>query len=186
MAAEGPGASSIGHSTLEPTAGIQNNRTLPHFVSKFSSSCRKKKKNISSLVPHWKNDSSSHLRFDIYEDLPLSCVGFVEFHKGVDNAGEVGIFYSFSVKINTQRGSGSTHSPVQQQLHVTHASFCSLPALKFRVVDFTEFLLAGVGYSVSQKFNEIQSGFKTLFKRHVNVIQAAATDYRLTQMRKSN
>lgn len=140
---------------------------------------------MPSVVPHWENDSSSHLRFDIYEDLPPSCVGFVEFHKGVDNIGKVGVFYSFSGNINTQRRSGVTHSPVLH-LHVTRACFCSLPALKFRVVDFTEFLLAGFGYSVSQKFNEVQSGFKAVFERHVDVLEAAATDCRLTPMRKSN
>ncbi len=50
--------------------------------------------------PIKRKDSKSYLRFDIDEDLPLSGVGFVEFPKGIDNTGEVWVFYSFSVKMN--------------------------------------------------------------------------------------
>lgn len=43
---------------------------------------------------------SSYLRFDIYEDILLFNVSFVEFPKRVDDAGEVGVAYSSSVTTN--------------------------------------------------------------------------------------
>lgn len=60
---------------------------------------------------------------------------------------------------------------------------CSLPAPEFGVVDVFKFPFADAGYPVSQKFNEVQSGFKRVFKRrHVEVLlQAAVTDCRLTE-----
>lgn len=67
---------------------------------------------------------------------------------------------------------------------VGHTVFkCSLPAPEFGVVDVFKFLFADAGYPVSQKFNEVQSGFKRVFKRrHVEVLlQAAVTDCRLTE-----
>lgn len=45
----------------------------------------------------------------------------------------------------------------------------ALPALKLRVVYVSQLLLAARGRSVSQEFNEVQSGFKRLLqgRRHV-------------------
>ena len=59
--------------------------------------------NTSCHVPtgEW-NDSSSYLRFDIYEELPLFYVGFVEFCKCKYNIGETRVPSSFSVDINRQ------------------------------------------------------------------------------------
>lgn len=68
--------------------------------------------------------------------------------------------------------------------HMGHTVFkCSLPAPEFGVIDVFKFLFADAGYPVSQKFNEVQSGFKRVFKRrHVDVLlQAAVTDCRLTE-----
>ncbi len=76
------------------------------------------------------------------------------------------------------------HTHIHRSTYVTHAGICSSPALKFRVVDVTEFLLAGVGCSVSEKFNEIQSGIITVCQRHVGECQRAATDCQLTYARK--
>lgn len=100
-----------------------------------------KAKPMDSQLP-----SSSYLGFGIYEDFPLSYLGFVEFHKGVKNTGKARVFYSFSVDINIQTGSDIEviYSTQHAQLHLTPACFCSLPALKFRVIDVTKFLLAGV------------------------------------------
>lgn len=78
------------------------------------------------------------------------------------------------------------HTEPVSQMHAQTLVDCCLPALKFIVVDVSKFLFAVVGYPVSQKFNEVQSGFKRINKRrHVDVLQAAVVaDYRLTERRK--
>ena len=48
-----------------------------------------------------RNGNSPYLRFDIYEYLPPSCVGFVEFQERKDDTGELRVFQSHSVDINT-------------------------------------------------------------------------------------
>lgn len=109
----------------------------------------------------------SYLRFDIYVDFPLLYVDFVEFQESINNIGKARISYSLSVNRHTQTES-KLWELYTQHLWRTHLCPCSSPALKFRVVYFTKFLFISVGYPVSQKFNEVQSGFKRVDnRRHV-------------------
>lgn len=104
--AEGPGASSTDHSTLEPTAEIKKrtSHVLILFLCFLPSLSRFQLQeitcNTSCHVPTGGNDSSSYLRFDIYEELLLFYVGFVEFRKCKHNTGETRVLSSFSVNIN--------------------------------------------------------------------------------------
>lgn len=95
VAAEGPEASSIGHNKLETTAAIESITSLhvTHLVFL-------KKQNMASLFPRHRNSNSSYLRFDIYEDLSLFYVRFLEFQKGIDNSGKLWVVYSYSVNVN--------------------------------------------------------------------------------------
>lgn len=104
-----------------------------------------------------RNGNSPYLRFDIYKNLPPSCVGFVEFQEGIDDTGELWVFHSRSVNINTV----VLHAALPDMTRT--CLFCSIPAPKFAVVDITKYLLVGVGYSVPEKFNKVQAGLETVF-----------------------
>lgn len=90
---EGPGASSTDHNKHEPTAE-RKGAILWSSSLYFFSPTNERFVGVNS------SGMSSYLRFDIYEDILLFNVSFVEFPKRVDDAGEVGVAYSSSVTTN--------------------------------------------------------------------------------------
>lgn len=97
---------------------------------------------MASLFPRFRNSNSSYLRFDIYEDLPLFYVDFVEFQKGIDNAGKLWVVYSYSMNVNRWSfvRDSSSWSTLWTQMMIVFATYLPLNSLSY--IRRSSFLLA--------------------------------------------